>query len=260
MMRLHAQRFSTQGGYRLLIGLALVLALAFPAVAVAKKCPTPGHPSCDDGGGGGDDTTTTAQNTTALWSGRLTSEGRECSPTSINLKQGGVTNECVVGDLNPDVIVGPFTSDEILATGREPWLCGLLSENLVFGDSTNRIGSFWFSSHTEWNGTICLDENLTEPTTCRIHVQNWVHGNMCHSEEIASGECGGRLIILKGFGPATAAVAPELNPFTEPQDIVLNELTFLIKAIGKNRTEATCTIDFNSATQPEVTFSTVLRN
>jgi hypothetical protein len=150
-----------------------------------------------------------------------------------------------------------FDPGEFFASGREPWLCGLLSEDLVFGDQVKRITAFAFSSSTEWNGTICLDEGGTEPTTCRINVQNWFYGSICHPAELVGGECAGnRLIIVEAFGPAEAAPAPELNPFTEPQNIDLNELTFTIKAIGKNRTEATCTIDLGLK---PVTFHTVQR-
>jgi hypothetical protein len=154
-----------------------------------------------------------------------------------------VNYECLHGPDNPSVKLD-FPSTYVLGNGRDPALCNMLSEGLEFGgDPTSRVSSFIFSSGPEWNGDPCLDDGTG--STCRVWIKNTAYGKLCTQAEHDANKCGDRLIVMTGFGPAQAATAPELNPFTDYQAISLNELTFDIKGIGKNRTDATCTVDFS---------------
>jgi hypothetical protein len=255
---------------QLAIGLTLVLAVAAPQVALAchkgkphgpdRSCEEPPPPPPDGGGG-----TVTPTDTTQQWmgSGEISSAPRDCVTTGFSTNNGTVTIGCDMKDTSPDVAI-QFSAGDIASSGREPYLCELLSGStpLVFGDGTagrvNRITGFEASSATEWNGSICLDDGSGN-TTCEVWVRNTAYGYMCHSSELDSGGAcpRERLIILEGVGTADAAPAPELNPFTvSPQPIDLNQMTFWIKALGKNRTDATCTINFGAASPPVVIFNT----
>jgi len=245
----------------LLAGAMMILILASPMDAMASKCPYPGHPSCPDNGGGGDgsgDFTNTAQDTYAWWGDEsnyeIHSEARECFTENLSVNQGYSHDECDISAGSPTVSIG-FSTADYVGSGRKPELCDLLSEGVVFGDATNRITGFHFSVSMEWNGTVCLDD-VNDTTTCRIRILNTAYGELCTDAELASEDCGDRLIVMTGFGYADAAPAPEVNPFTQEQDIDLNESTFAIKAIGKNRTEATCTVTFPPAA---VRFHTIPR-
>ena len=245
---LNANRFSGS----LLLGLSsiflTILVFSPSALAHCADKHGPGHPHCaDDGGGGGGggsggDTTVTPQDTYASWEGGLSSSARFCATTYLSLANGTVNYECLHGPDNPSVKLD-FPDESILGSGRNTALCNMLSEGLVFGDATNRVSSFIFSSGPEWNGEVCLDDGTG--TTCRVWIKNTAYGKLCTQAERDANECGDRLIVMTGFGPAQAATAPELNPFTDYQAISLNELTFDIKGIGKNRTDATCTVDFS---------------
>jgi hypothetical protein len=243
-----------------LAGVMLVLCLASPIDAMAKKCPYPGHPSCDStGGDGSGDYTVTAQDTRASWSGDIISDWRDCTVGYIGPNGGYSHDACDTSPSSPTVTI-QFTEGDYAASGRKPELCDVLSEGMIFGDDTNgftnRITGFDFSVSTEWNGVVCLDDGLGS-TTCRIRVQNTAYGELCTEAERDSWDCGDRLIVMTGFGPAQAASMTEANPFTQDQDIDLNELTFTIKAVGKNRTEATCTVLFSPPGTAAVTFHTV---
>lgn len=247
-----------------LAGVMLVLCLASPIDAVAEKCPYPGHPSCNSTGG--DDSgnyTVTAQDTYANWgeavADNIFSLQRYCTTGYIGPNQGYSHDACDTSPGSPTVTI-QFEEWDYAASGRKPELCDLLSEGMIFGDDTdgftNRITGFDFSVSTEWNGVVCLDDG-SGSTTCRIRVQNTAYGELCTETERDSGDCGERLIVMTGFGPAQAASETEANPFTQDQDIDLNELTFTIKAVGKNRTEATCTVLFSPPGTAAVRFHTV---
>jgi len=218
---------------------------------------------CSSGGGGGGDTTLTAQNTEAWWTGDLDSTYRACDTHYLNLANGTVNNECGHGSAYPQVELKFYSTDtDFVTSGRYPELCDMLSQELIFGpevtDQTNRVSAFIFSSGPEWNGEAC-DGRVT--STCRIWVRNTAYGELCTQAERDADKCGDRLIIMTGFGDADAAPVvegiAELNPFTLQQAVSLNELTFDIKGIGKNRTDATCTAKITGASPPvKVTFHT----
>ena len=210
---------------------------------------SPSPELCNDGGGDGGDTNISAKNTEASWSIDLHSIKRSCTTHYLNLANGTVNYECGHGPANPEVVLG-FSLGDFLPSGRYPELCDMLSEGLVFGptDESNRVSAFIFSSGPEWNGDACQDDG-SGTSKCRIWVRNTAYGKLCTQLERDTDKCGDRLIVMTGYGLANAAPVldgvAELNPFTVKQDIALNELTFDIKGIGKNRTDATCTADFD---------------
>jgi hypothetical protein len=119
--------------------------------------------------------------------------------------------------------------------GKEADLCGGL-DNFVIGGTNDgtgfgRITRYHFTMDPTWNDGTCTG---TDPS-CLIRVQmtayfdNWCNDRKC-----------GRLVIIRGWGHASAADEPELNPFFKDQEIDIHDLEIIFKGIGTNRDVAEC--------------------
>jgi hypothetical protein len=224
---------------------ALFIAMGSSPVIAGVNCTNPkfsGHPQCIDPPPDPDpgDGTMTLENIYGWWSGdvhdQLDDEAGTLYFDRFCEASGTVTNGYVAyGCPWENQVHFALTTPPNEKTGGEKDLCDLL-DNFVIGGTNagtgfGRITRYHFTMDPTWNDGTCTG---TEPS-CLVRVQmtayfdNWCSAKKC-----------GRLVIIRGWGNAAAAVEPELNPFFNDQGIDIHDLEIIFKGIGTNRDVAEC--------------------
>ena len=225
-------------GCLLVPSVILTLSLgALPAFAGKPDCNVDSsHSSCKPDDSGGDGTMTLVP-ITAQWTGDVAEDPArgDCNAEYASVATGGVAYTCP----NAGTVHAKLGTADAAAGMDGAELFRLLSDLKLGGANeivgASRITSYFLSHDSTWNDGACVDGT----STCLVMSAIWAYfDDWCNNSKC------GRLVIFRGWGNVDPAADGDLNPFSDDQEIVLDELEVTFKGIGKNRDVATCSYTF----------------